>query len=216
MIVVLGYRDVGEEAGAGVALGQRHRGRGRLADVAAAAAGHHRPNEAPHPQPCRHQFENFRDVLPDPPQRPAAPRAGGVRTRQFLDLTGQMVGQRRADRLTAGRRFAVRRADRIRRRGGLLFQVLDLEFQLVGRAAQLLRALPEAAPAERGQLVLQRLDHPVPGRDRAGRHVQARRQRRDLRLEGGDVLAGIGAGRGIEHERHHTRSRPPDQGRSGP
>lgn len=65
----------------------------------------------------------------------------------------------------------------------MLFQLLDLQFELVGGPPQLLRALAEGAPAQRGKLTLQRLDDAVARRHRLLALGQLRRQPGHERLK---------------------------------
>nr|WP_244560610.1 hypothetical protein [Azospirillum oryzae] len=65
----------------------------------------------------------------------------------------------------------------------MLFQILDLQFELIGGPAQLLRTLAEGASAQRRQLALQRLDDAVTRRHRLLALGQLRRQPSHERLK---------------------------------
>ena len=100
---------------------------------------------ADHLERAGHVFQHFRHVLAQRTQRAAAVRAGAGR-RMLHHVARQVVGQRLACRLAAGGLcLGWRRRFRLRRRGlgELRLEFFQRQFELLDRAAQLLRRRTE-------------------------------------------------------------------------
>ena len=164
MQAVLGEQDVGEQLGPGAAARDRMRGRRRLGDRLAGAAGELLAHVLDHLPLPRHELQRLGDVLAELAQRPAAAARAGRRRRIDDALARQMLGQRPARRLAPlerwHRRSCSARCRHPCRRLGLrriLFQLGELQLELIEQRAAL-RGLPEPLVPQLGDRELQLLD----------------------------------------------------------
>ena len=181
MIVVFGHEHLGQEARAGPAALDRARGHRRWVHRLAAATGVLGPQVAHDAEGDLHVLQLLRRVFAQAREPSAAARAGAAVRRQggLVDdvVAGKMVRQWAAHRL-ARRSFGPRRC----RRGDALFQVFELQLELVD-PGQLLGRGAVGLALQPGEFDLELLDQEH-GADEPGLGLQQlltrRLQRRRL------------------------------------
>ena len=165
MQAVLGEQDMGEQLGAGAPARDRMRGRRRLGDRLAGAAGELLAHVLDHLPLARNELQRLGHVLADLAQGAAAAARAGQGRRIDDALARQMLGQRPARRLAPLERrhrdLLARRRCRQPRRGlglrGILFQVGELQLELLEQRAAF-RGLAEPLVPQLGDRELELLD----------------------------------------------------------